>query len=41
VDHSRKFQVVWWIEKNVIEVFDEDGQVVDSISLEQNLGRSA
>ena len=35
------FQVVWWVEKNVVEVFDEDGQVVESISLEQKLGMTA
>ena len=35
------YQVIWWIEKNVVEVFDEDGQVVESIGLEQELGKSA
>jgi hypothetical protein len=33
--------VIWWVEKNVVDVFDEDGQVVDSIRLEQELGKSA
>jgi hypothetical protein len=31
------YQVVWWIEKNVVEVFDQDGQIVETIGLEQNL----
>ena len=35
------FQVIWWIEKNVVDVFDEDGLVVDSISLDQELDKSA
>jgi hypothetical protein len=35
------FQVIWWVEKNVIEVFDQDGQVVESIGLEQKLGMTA
>lgn len=35
------FQVIWWVEKNLVEVFDEDEQVVDSINLEQNLGMTA
>jgi hypothetical protein len=43
---GRKFraggiQIVWWVVKNVVEVFDEDGQVVESIELEQKLGKSA
>ena len=43
---GRKFraggvQIVWWIEKNVVEVFDQDGQVVESIGLEQKLGMTA
>ena len=43
---GRKFraggiQIVWWIEKNVVEVFDQDGQVVESIDLEQKLEKSA
>jgi hypothetical protein len=32
------FQIVWWAEKNVAEVFDEDGQVMETIALEQKLG---
>jgi hypothetical protein len=35
------FQVVWWIEKNVVDVFDEDGQVVETIELQQKLEQSA
>ena len=35
------FQVIWWVEKNEIQVFDEDGQVVESIGLEQKLGMTA
>jgi hypothetical protein len=31
------FQVIWWAEKNVIEVFDEDGQSMETIGLEQKL----
>jgi hypothetical protein len=43
---GRKFraggvQIVWWIEKNVVEVFDEDGQSVETINLEQKLGMTA
>jgi hypothetical protein len=35
------FQVVWWIEKNVVEAFNEDGQSVESVSLEQESRKSA
>ena len=35
------FQVIWWVEMNLVEVFDEDGQVVKTIGLEQKLGKSA
>jgi len=35
------FQVVWWIEKNVAEVFDQDGQSLETIDLEQKLGKTA
>ena len=35
------FQVIWWVEKNLVEVFDEDGQVVKTIGLDQELGMTA
>jgi hypothetical protein len=35
------FQVVWWIEKNVVEVFDQDGQNLETIDLEQKLEKTA
>ena len=43
---GRKFraggiQIVWWIEKNVVEIFDQDGQSVVTINMEQKLGKSA
>jgi hypothetical protein len=43
---GRKFragviQIVWWIEKNLIEVFDQDGQSVETIDLGQKLGMTA
>ena len=43
---GRKFraggiQVVWWIEKNVIEVFDQNGQSLETVDLGQKLGVTA
>jgi hypothetical protein len=43
---GRKFkaggiQLVWWIEKNVVEVFDQDSQSIETIELEQKLGMTA
>jgi hypothetical protein len=43
---GRKFraggiQIIWWIEKNLVEVVDEDLQVVESLGLEQKLEKSA
>lgn len=32
------FQVIWWAEKNLIEVFDEDGQALKTIAREQEIG---
>ena len=31
------YQVIWWVDKNVVEVFDQDGQTTQIIDLEQNL----
>jgi len=31
------YQAVWWVEKNVVEVFDQDGQSARLIDLEQSL----
>ena len=35
------YQVIWWVEKNVVEVFDQDGQTAQVIDLEQNLEKSS
>jgi hypothetical protein len=35
------FQIVWWAEKNLVEVFDEDGQSLEIIDLEQKLEKTA
>jgi hypothetical protein len=43
---GRKFraggiQIVWWIEKNLIEVFDQDGKSLEIIDLAHKLGIAA
>jgi hypothetical protein len=43
---GRKFkaggiQVVWWIEKNVVEVFDQDSQSIETIDIKPKLEKSA
>jgi hypothetical protein len=35
------YQVVWWIEKNVIEVFNQDGQSLENLDLGQKVGMTA
>jgi hypothetical protein len=31
------YQLVWWVEKDAVEVFDQDGQSMRVIGLEENL----
>jgi hypothetical protein len=31
------YQVIWWVEKNTVEVFDQDGQPTRIIDVEQKL----
>jgi hypothetical protein len=43
---GRKFkagciQIVWWIEKNLVEVFDQDGKSLEIIDLAHKLGIAA
>ena len=35
------FQIVWWIEKNVVEVFNQNGKSLETIELEKKLGMTA
>jgi hypothetical protein len=30
------YQIVWWVEKNALEIFDQDGQSTRVIGLEEN-----
>jgi hypothetical protein len=30
------YQIVWWVEKDALEIFDEDGQSTRVIGLEKN-----
>jgi hypothetical protein len=35
------FQLIWWVEENVMEVFDQDGQVLHTIDIEHKNKKSA
>jgi hypothetical protein len=35
------FVAIWFAEKNVVEVYDQEGRLVQSIGLSENLDRAA